>query len=332
MQTRSFPISFALGLSALLGAFTTSACSAATEQEASVTSEDDLIMADGAIVAKTDTVLKAQPIPAASLPEAQRCSVRKGESILFRTKQSVAGQYLRGQVVSVPARCKALFAIGATAYVFAPHFADTGSGGGTGTGGADVPYECQYTNGINDGVAYGANTCATTSVSMALRAFGIPLTAKGYYDAYRRQGYTYEDAKDFSVVPRILEALPENKGRLSFRVLGGGQGGNTGDLKNALDQGYLVVVGANLFQGHVILVTGYDSTGIYVNDPAGVWHPSAGQTGTAYDRCSGAQNNAKGALITWSTYRAANVLCGESSAVHLCPGYADLWMVAIKKK
>ncbi len=202
-----------------------------------------------------------------------------------------------------------------------------------GAGGKNVPYECQYTNGIDEGEAYGANTCATTSTSMALRYFGVNLKALAYYKAYRSLGYTYNDAKDFSVIPRILEKIPETRGKFVTRSLTAGQGGSTADLKKALDEGYLVVVGANLFNGHVILVTGYDSLGIYVNDPAGVWHPSYGNSGSAYDKCSGGSNNASGDLISWSAYRQANVVCGEAGrAVHLCPSQPDLWMFAIKAK
>jgi hypothetical protein len=196
----------------------------------------------------------------------------------------------------------------------------------------NVPYECQYSNGIDEGGAVGGNTCATTSTSMALRYFGIPLTAKQYFDAYRKLGYTYEDAKSFALIPQILSEIPQTKGRFQTRTLVSGQGGTTADLKKALDEGFLVVVGANLFQGHVLLVTGYDDKGVYVNDPAGVWHPSLGNTGDAYDRCYQASNNAKGDLISWASYKSRNVFCGENAAVHLCPAKADLWMMAIKLK
>jgi hypothetical protein len=196
----------------------------------------------------------------------------------------------------------------------------------------DVPYECQYSNGINEGGAVGGNTCATTSTAMALRYFGIDWTAKQYFDAYRALGYTYNDAKSFSLIPTILNQLPATKGKFQTRSLTSGQGGTTADLKKALDEGYLVVVGANLFQGHVVLVTGYDEKGVYVNDPAGIWHPSLGNTGAAYDRCYGTANNAKGDFISWGSYQSRNVFCGENLAVHLCGAKADLWMMAIKKK
>ena len=196
----------------------------------------------------------------------------------------------------------------------------------------NVPFECQYSNGIDEDGAKGGNTCATTSTSMALRYFGVPLNAKQYFDAYRSLGYSYEDAKSFTTIPSILEAIPQTKGKFKTKSLVSGQGGTTADLKQALDEGYLVVVGANLFGGHVVLVTGYDDKGVYVNDPAGVWHPSLGNTGDAYDRCYGDTYMAKGELISWETYKARNVFCGEDVAVHLCPAKADLWMMAIKTK
>jgi Peptidase_C39 like family len=203
----------------------------------------------------------------------------------------------------------------------------------TSGGGKVVPYECQYTNGIDDGAAYGANTCATTSTSMALRYFGVNLNALDYYRAYRNAGYDYNDAKDFPTVTRILEKIPATRGKFVTRTLGSGQGGTTADLKKALDEGFLVVVGANLFGGHVVLVTGYDDKGVYVNDPAGIWNPSLGNKGSAYNKCSGSSNNAKNDLISWESYRSANVFCTESGrAINQCPNYADLWMLAIKAK
>jgi len=44
------------------------------------------------------------------------------------------------------------------------------------------------------------------------------------------------------------------------------------DIRALLDQGKPVIIhGYFTGFGHVLVVTGYDSQGYYVNDPAGVW-------------------------------------------------------------
>jgi hypothetical protein len=123
-----------------------------------------------------------------------------------------------------------------------------------------VPWFSQYDNGIDPG-----GSCQNTSLAMALGLYGVDVRPD---EVSRRYGTDL--GKSPEGVARIFNAYASEEGiaqRIRYR-----RDGSVADMKRLLDEGKPVIVhGYFTGSGHVVVVTGYDDTGYFVNDPAGVW-------------------------------------------------------------
>ena len=148
-------------------------------------------------------------------------------------------------------------------------FEDSGSddpGGGSnpsGGGGGnplDVPYFHQYDNAYEPGA-----TCGLTSAAMLINYFYPGSESPDHLYT------TYGKAQGQS--PGNLENLYRWEGLYANSTYGG----TRQMLKDNIDAGRPVVVHTFLTgAGHVIVITGYDGSGWWVNDPAGDWYQCYG--------------------------------------------------------
>ncbi len=123
-----------------------------------------------------------------------------------------------------------------------------------------VPYFNQYDNGINPG-----GSCQNTSIAMALGLYGVNVQPD---TISRRYGTSFAQSPEG--VASVFNTYASEAG-ISQRIQHHRDGSFEG-MKALLDQGKPVIVhGYFTGYGHVVVVTGYDESGYYVNDPAGVW-------------------------------------------------------------
>ena len=124
----------------------------------------------------------------------------------------------------------------------------------------DVPYFYQYSNYYSPRAS-----CQNTSIAMVLKYLGLDIVPD---DITERFG------KDYAQTPNGLAEIFNrylNENGMNYRLTPHTQGSIQG-LKEALDQGFPVIIhGYFTRSGHVVVVTGYDANGYYVNDPAGRW-------------------------------------------------------------
>lgn len=116
-----------------------------------------------------------------------------------------------------------------------------------------VPYYYQYNNAYEPG-----RTCNITSVAMVLSYYGANVTPD---QIYRRTGGPVFTGPDMI----WAAGLYGFKGTFS-------QTASIQTIKNHIDAGRPVIVqGWFTKSGHIMVITGYDSKGWIVNDPAGLW-------------------------------------------------------------
>jgi len=135
-----------------------------------------------------------------------------------------------------------------------------GGGNNSGDNPLDVPYFYQYSNAYEPSA-----TCGLTSAAMLINFFyPNAVTPDGLYSAYgKAQGQS----------PGNLENLYRWEGLYANSTYGG----TRQMLKDNIDAGRPVVVHTFLTgSGHVIVITGYDSSGWWVNDPAGDYYQCYG--------------------------------------------------------
>lgn len=126
-----------------------------------------------------------------------------------------------------------------------------------------VSYLYQYDNpdGIYD--ANGGNTCQVTSLAMLLNYF------------YERDGLNKHVLPSDFYNDRELAKTPEGLAQLIKERLESAIWSRTGtrdEIKGLIRSGRPVIVNTYLTKGgHVILITGFNSNGFIVNDPAGLW-------------------------------------------------------------
>ena len=123
----------------------------------------------------------------------------------------------------------------------------------------DVKYFYQYRNAI-----YKESSCQNTSIAMVLSFLGVNLTP---------DTINYEFGKDLAqTVPGLKRVFNTLAARHGVQSISSYNEGTLSQLKSALDQGKPAIVhGFFTHYGHVVVVTGYDENGYYVNDPAGTW-------------------------------------------------------------
>jgi len=125
-----------------------------------------------------------------------------------------------------------------------------------------VPYFYQYHNAYEPG-----STCGLTSAAMVLKHWGKGVTPDSLYVKYgKAQGQS----------PGNLANLYRAYGLEATSTYAA----TDSAIKAHIDAGRPVVVhGYFTGSGHIVVLVGYDSTGWYVNDPAGKW---AGCVGCGY--------------------------------------------------
>ncbi len=124
----------------------------------------------------------------------------------------------------------------------------------------DVPYYYQYDNRLAPWAS-----CQNTSIAMVLAHYGWrgkPDDITAAFGRYRAQS------------PAGLASVFNTLARRSgvARTATPYANGSLAGIRAELDAGRPVIVhGYFTTSGHVVVVTGYDAHGYYVNDPAGVW-------------------------------------------------------------
>lgn len=146
-----------------------------------------------------------------------------------------------------------------------------------------VQYFYQYNNSYEPG-----STCGLTSAAMLLRRWGKSVTPDSLYLSYgKAQGQS----------PGALENLYEAHGLYATSTYAGTES----SIKAHIDAGRPVVVhGYFTSSGHIVLLIGYDSTGWFVNDPAGKW---AGCKGCGYPNRT--STNGRGVHYSYTSVRSA---------------------------
>lgn len=135
----------------------------------------------------------------------------------------------------------------------------------------DVPYFYQYNNRFNPG-----SSCQNTSIAMVLASVGVQITPDQITSRFGK-----DRAQSVSGLNSVYNQLASEQG---VRRLDSSSQGSLAEIKAALDQGSPVIIhGFFTSYGHVLVITGYDESGYYVNDPAGTWsqrfkggYPNAG--------------------------------------------------------
>ena len=121
---------------------------------------------------------------------------------------------------------------------------------------SSVPYYNQYNN-----KNYPGATCQNTSVAMVLSYFEFNIHPDTIFN---RWGKDYAQSPDG--LNRVYSHYAANS---TIKTI---TNASQQTLISALNEGSIVIVhGYFTGSGHVIVITGYDGTHYYVNDPAGAW-------------------------------------------------------------
>ena len=141
----------------------------------------------------------------------------------------------------------------------------------------DIPYFYQYDNYYSPHAS-----CQNTSIAMVLKHLGVNIVPD---DITARYGKDY--AQSPAGLADVFNTYAE-RARLSKRIHPTTSGTLHG-LRTELDRGVPVIVhGYFTRSGHVLVVTGYDQNGYYVNDPAGRWSQTfKGNYGGAHNAQAG---------------------------------------------
>ena len=123
-----------------------------------------------------------------------------------------------------------------------------------------VPHFSQWDNRLSPEA-----TCQNTSIAIVLAHYGWRGNPD---DITSRYGRRY--AQSPPGLADLFNQLASQSG-INQKLIHRGNG-TMADVRALLDQGKPVIVhGYFTGYGHVLVVTGYDANGYYVNDPAGVW-------------------------------------------------------------
>lgn len=129
-----------------------------------------------------------------------------------------------------------------------------------------VPYLCQYENrsSVNPG-----GSSANTSLAMILQYYGVDSTLDAIYNS-------------FGNIPSLeILKLAATRYKLKTAIA---RTASVSSMKQELDAGRPFILAADFSEmnGHFVVVTGYNSTGFFVNDPAGVWNQSTFSPQSSY--------------------------------------------------
>ena len=123
----------------------------------------------------------------------------------------------------------------------------------------DVPYYYQFNNGL-----YPSRSCQNTSIAMVLTHLGASIHPDDITSEFGK-----DQAQSVGGFNYVFNTLAR---RFGVQEINSHDNGSLAQLKASLDQGNPAVVhGFFTSFGHVVVVTGYDEGGYYVNDPAGTW-------------------------------------------------------------
>lgn len=236
-----------------------------------------------------DTIIKKEPLSSADLKPEAMCSIPKGTKLVLASKPTEADNAHVGVkiVEGLPEKCDP--AVFNTGFIFEAHVL------GVQQKRLKVPYFCQLYNS-----AEPRSTCNNTSLAMVLAYHGK--TSLGVSGKLPDQIYT-KFGKANSV-----EALKNVAASLGFKSVYK-KPGSMALVKAEIDAGNPVIVGADFTGsvGHFVVITGYDETGVWVNDPYGKW----GQIATRGDGYGGkvCNNGYSGESLHYS-YRAMDDAAG----------------------
>ena len=158
----------------------------------------------------------------------------------------------------------------------------------------NVPYFYQYANAYEPG-----STCNITSVAMVARYWGVNTTPDQIYRLTGGPVYTGD----------LLVWAGKKVGLTgTFSATG-----NVKTIKSHLDAGSPVILqGWFTRSGHVMVITGYDSKGWFVNDPAGLWD---GCYMCSYGRST--STNGKGAHYSYASMEKAATDPGNPNSYYI---------------
>ncbi len=171
----------------------------------------------------------------------------------------------------------------------------------------DVPYFCQYKNAYDPGA-----TCNNTSLAMVLGFQGKKVTPDEIYKAVGKSN--------------SLDAIKKAAEHYGFKA-SAIKNASIASMKEELDAGRPFVLGGYFTGavGHYITVTGYDSTGFFVSDPAGWWDEVSFSPASGYGsrgKCPRATGEDR--HYSFSAMKKANGMHGKG-------GDGDFWVVFVQK-
>ena len=136
----------------------------------------------------------------------------------------------------------------------------------------NVPYFYQYHN-----AQYKSNSCQNTSIAMVLSYYKADI-----HPNVINQRFGKDMAQTVDGLNYVFNTLATEYGtpQIDSYPLGNAPAGTMDQAKAALDLGKPVIIhGFFTGSGHVVVLTGYNENGYYINDPAGTWNGKFGRFG-----------------------------------------------------
>ena len=170
----------------------------------------------------------------------------------------------------------------------------------------DVPYFCQYN------FKEGGRVCNNTSLAMVANFNGKKTTPDTIYDAV--------GGPSLSLGAVVSAAKKIGLDPVSSTIA------SVADMKKEIDAGRPFVLGGYFTgkDGHYVVITGYDVSGFFVNDPAGWWDESTFSPGAGYisrGKCPGVTGYDR--HFSYSAIKKANAMNGYG-------GDNEFWVVYIR--
>lgn len=189
-------------------------------------------------------------------------------------------------------------------------------------GDLNVPFECQNTNGTG----LGGSTCQITSAAMVLRYWGAKGKGSGKNTKALDILNKYGDY-NFAKSPAGVASIFEDFGLYARWTVKG----TIAQMKAHLDAGRPLVVNGFFTEGHVVVFTGYDATGFFVNDPNGDWNGTpyvGGSVSYAGTTCPG--TSGKSIHMSYKLIESSNVICTKPGPCY--EGDSGVWFAVAGDK